>query len=61
MLFIIVFSLWNSKVIISYWPLVFYQSKRTETEIEKVQLSTLCNFLKIQEEEKEGRKEGRKS
>ena len=37
----------------SYWLLVFHQSKRIETEIEKVQLLTFCNLLKIQEGMKE--------
>ena len=45
-----IYSQWNSQVAISYRPLVFHQSKRIKTEIEKVQLLTLCNLLKIQEE-----------
>ena len=36
---------------ISYWPQILHQSKRIETEIEKVQLLALRNLLKIQEEE----------
>ena len=38
---------------VSYWPLVFNQSKRIEIDIEKVQLLTLCNLLKIEEEDEE--------
>ena len=36
---------------ISYWPPVSLQSKRMEAEVEKVIMLTLCNLLKIQEEE----------